>query len=79
MFRVGLLIYKKKCLCYRPYFDACDGIFTNYSWNEGDVENSAIAAGDRINDLYIGIDVWGRNFFGGGQFNTQEVNKRVFF
>ncbi|KOB56747.1 Cytosolic endo-beta-N-acetylglucosaminidase, partial [Operophtera brumata] len=55
------------------FFDACDGIFTNYSWSERNVAESALVAGDRITDLYIGIDVWGRNFFGGGEFNTQEA------
>lgn len=33
----------------------------------------ALAAERRI-DLFIGIDVWGRNFYGGGHFNTQQVN-----
>lgn len=34
-------------------------------------------AEERLTDLYIGIDVWGRNFYGGGQFNTQEVLKNI--
>lgn len=38
-----------------------------------DVISSAMEAEERVTDLFIGIDVWGRNFFGGGQFNTQEV------
>ncbi|XP_068632077.1 uncharacterized protein ENGase [Battus philenor] len=59
----------------RPFFDACDGIFTNYSWTESDVSASAAAAGDRLTDVYVGMDVWGRNFHGGGQFNTQEAVK----
>ncbi|CAH1645788.1 unnamed protein product [Spodoptera littoralis] len=59
------------------FFEACDGLFTNYSWTKEDVESSAALAGSRITDLYIGIDVWGRNFYGGGQFNTQEAVKVV--
>ncbi|CAK1595706.1 unnamed protein product [Parnassius mnemosyne] len=59
----------------RAFFEACDGIFTNYSWSVSDVEASAAAAGDRLTDVYVGIDVWGRNFYGGGQFNTQEAVK----
>ncbi|XP_004922019.1 uncharacterized protein LOC101738110 [Bombyx mori] len=59
----------------RPFFDACDGIFTNYSWSEANVSSSAVEAGDRLTDLYIGIDVWGRNFYGGGQLNTQSAVK----
>ncbi|KAM3956952.1 cytosolic endo-beta-N-acetylglucosaminidase [Aphomia sociella] len=57
----------------KDFFDACDGLFTNYSWTKADVASSAQAAGDRLTDLYIGIDVWGRNFYGGGQFNTQQA------
>ncbi|XP_046959336.1 uncharacterized protein LOC124529595 isoform X2 [Vanessa cardui] len=62
----------------RGYFDVVDGIFTNYSWSEKDVESSVVAAGERLTDLYIGIDVWGRNFYGGGQFNTQEAIQVAF-
>ncbi|CAH2038170.1 unnamed protein product, partial [Iphiclides podalirius] len=59
----------------RAFFDACDGIFTNYSWSEADVRASAAEAGERLVDVFVGIDVWGRNFYGGGQFNTQEAVK----
>ncbi|XP_026486642.2 uncharacterized protein LOC113393797 [Vanessa tameamea] len=62
----------------RGYFDVVDGIFTNYSWSEKDVESSVVAAGERLTDLFIGIDVWGRNFYGGGQFNTQEAIQVAF-
>lgn len=51
----------------------CDGFFTNYSWVKQNVEDSALAAGTRRTDLYIGLDVWGRNFYGGGMFNLQQV------
>ncbi|XP_060802952.1 uncharacterized protein LOC106133133 [Amyelois transitella] len=54
----------------KDFFDVCDGFFTNYSWKEEDIESSVEMAGDRLRDLFIGIDVWGRNFYGGGQFNT---------
>ncbi|KAJ2945817.1 hypothetical protein O0L34_g4721 [Tuta absoluta] len=59
----------------RPFFDACDGLFTNYSWVPSDVESSAVEAGSRLRDVYIGIDVWGRNFYRGGKFNTQQAVK----
>lgn len=55
------------------YFDACDGFFTNYSWIESDLDESVKAAGERRLDVFIGMDVWGRNFHGGGMFNLQEV------
>lgn len=59
----------------KAFFHACDGFFTNYSWSVSDVVHSVQEAGDRVTDLFIGIDVWGRNFYGGGQFNTQEAIK----
>lgn len=58
---------------FRGFFDATDGIFTNYTWTEQNIQNSVKMAGDRLLDLYIGIDVWGRNFYGGGKFNTAQV------
>lgn len=57
----------------RVWFEACDGIFTNYAWSEREVAASAALAGPRLPHLYIGLDVWGRNFLGGGKFNTQQV------
>ncbi|KAG6458328.1 cytosolic endo-beta-N-acetylglucosaminidase [Manduca sexta] len=55
----------------KAFFDACDAFFTNYSWSEANIKTSVETAGERLTDLYIGIDVWGRNFYGGGQFNVQ--------
>lgn len=31
---------------------------------------SADAAGDRATDVYMGVDVFGRNTFGGGEYNV---------
>ncbi|OWR52381.1 cytosolic endo-beta-N-acetylglucosaminidase isoform 1 [Danaus plexippus plexippus] len=62
----------------RAFFDVTDGLFTNYSWSASDVSSSVLEAGDRLTDLYIGIDVWGRNFYGGGQFNTQQAIQVAF-
>ncbi|XP_063533673.1 uncharacterized protein LOC134743973 [Cydia strobilella] len=59
----------------KAFFEACDGIFTNYSWSERHVSDARRAAGERHRDVFVGIDVWGRNFIGGGQFNTQEAVK----
>ncbi|CAF4953639.1 unnamed protein product [Pieris macdunnoughi] len=61
----------------KVFFDAADGFFTNYSWREEDVASSVKEAGSRLTDLYVGIDVWGRNFYGGGQFNTQQAVRLV--
>lgn len=54
----------------KAFFDACDGIFTNYAWQERDIVKSVANADGRVHDVYIGLDVWGRKFIGGGKFNT---------
>nr|XP_051198379.1 cytosolic endo-beta-N-acetylglucosaminidase 1-like isoform X2 [Lolium perenne]XP_051198382.1 cytosolic endo-beta-N-acetylglucosaminidase 1-like isoform X3 [Lolium perenne]XP_051198387.1 cytosolic endo-beta-N-acetylglucosaminidase 1-like isoform X4 [Lolium perenne] len=54
----------------KPFFDLCDGIFVNYTWKEKYPRDSAAAARDRKYDVYMGIDVFGRNTYGGGQWNT---------
>ncbi|KAK7311190.1 hypothetical protein RJT34_09162 [Clitoria ternatea] len=54
----------------RPFFDLCDGIFVNYTWKEDYPRLSAAVAGDRKFDVYMGIDVFGRNTYGGGQWNA---------
>ncbi|KAF3604602.1 hypothetical protein F2Q69_00038774 [Brassica cretica] len=52
----------------KPFFDLCDGIFMNYTWKESYPKLSAEVAGDRKYDVYMGIDVFGRGSFGGGQW-----------
>jgi len=54
----------------KPFFDICDGIFVNYSWQEDYPKQSALVAGKRQFDVYMGIDVFGRNTYGGGQWTT---------
>ncbi|KAF2319176.1 hypothetical protein GH714_013759 [Hevea brasiliensis] len=54
----------------KPFFDLCDGIFVNYTWKRNYPELSAAVAGARKFDVYMGIDVFGRNTYGGGQWNT---------
>ncbi|CAA0834429.1 Cytosolic endo-beta-N-acetylglucosaminidase 1 [Striga hermonthica] len=54
----------------KPFFDLCDGIFVNYTWEENFPKLSADVAGDRKFDVYMGIDVFGRNTYGGGQWTT---------
>ncbi|EXB29265.1 Cytosolic endo-beta-N-acetylglucosaminidase [Morus notabilis] len=44
--------------------------FTDISIQESYPSLSAAAAGDRKYDVYMGIDVFGRGTFGGGQWNT---------
>ncbi|KAJ6900094.1 cytosolic endo-beta-N-acetylglucosaminidase 1-like [Populus alba x Populus x berolinensis] len=54
----------------KPFFDICDGIFVNYTWQEDYPRSSAAVAGDRKFDVYMGIDVFGRSTYGGGQWTT---------
>uniref|UniRef100_A0A7N2MFH3 mannosyl-glycoprotein endo-beta-N-acetylglucosaminidase n=1 Tax=Quercus lobata TaxID=97700 RepID=A0A7N2MFH3_QUELO len=57
----------------KPFFDICDGIFVNYTWKENYPRDSAAVAGDRNFDVYMGVDVFGRNTFGGGKWNTNDA------
>eukprot|EP00899_Mesostigma_viride_P000221 jgi/Mesvir1/1019/Mv17552-RA.1 len=51
------------------FFDACDGLFTNYPWKATTPAECAQRAGKaRACDVWMGIDVHGRNTFGGGGF-----------
>ena len=40
---------------------------------------SANVAGDRKFDVYMGIDVFGRNTFGGGQWNVSIFLQQILF
>ncbi|UJR27291.1 hypothetical protein I4U23_008586 [Adineta vaga] len=57
----------------QPFFEACDGIFLNYTWKSDMLLQSKIHAGERYRDIFVGIDVFGRGCFGGGGFNTCEA------
>ena len=54
----------------KPFFDNCDGIWINYAWKEGDPNRMRDAAGDRKDDVFIGVDCFGRGTYGGGGLNT---------
>lgn len=67
------------------FFEACDGIFLNYTWSEKHLENSRAYlnqdqssfrdsdSGHCARDIFVGIDVFGRGCFGGGGFNTNQA------
>jgi mannosyl-glycoprotein endo-beta-N-acetylglucosaminidase len=42
----------------------------NYTWKENYPKASAEIAGDRKYDVYMGIDVFGRGTYGGGQWTA---------
>ena len=54
----------------KPFFDVCDGLFTNYFWNPVHVAISRTAAGTRGADVFVGVDVFGRRMYGGGGYTT---------
>lgn len=57
----------------RAFFDACDGLFTNYNWKEEHLERTRKLAGSRHFDVYVGIDVFARGDVIGGGFDTDKV------
>ena len=55
------------------FFDVCDGIFLNYTWTEEGLSSSVFQAPERLTDIYVGIDVFGRGCPGGGGFNCDQA------
>ncbi|KFQ91385.1 Cytosolic endo-beta-N-acetylglucosaminidase, partial [Nipponia nippon] len=56
----------------RVFFNACDGLFTNYNWKEEHLERTRGLAGSRHTDVYVGIDVFARGDVIGGGFDTDK-------
>ncbi|KAI9217734.1 glycosyl hydrolase family 85-domain-containing protein [Blastocladiella britannica] len=61
----------------RAYFDAANGLFANYTWSPTRAAASAHEAGPRVRDVYTGIDVFGRNMFGGGGVAVMDAQRVV--
>ncbi|XP_076852493.1 cytosolic endo-beta-N-acetylglucosaminidase [Brachyhypopomus gauderio] len=63
----------------RVFFDACDGIFTNYNWTESSLQAmvSHTAAQRRLADIYVGVDVFARGEVVGGKFETNKALELV--
>ncbi|XP_014211240.1 cytosolic endo-beta-N-acetylglucosaminidase [Copidosoma floridanum] len=61
------------------FFDRCDGIFLNYTWTDAGLIKSAAGASkrNRMRDIYVGLDVWGRGCPGGGGFNSAHALQRI--
>lgn len=67
-------MYPCQYLHTRVFFDACDGLFTNYNWKEENlVEMNNLALQDRQADIYVGVDVFARGEVVGGMFETNKV------
>ncbi|XP_033703255.1 cytosolic endo-beta-N-acetylglucosaminidase isoform X2 [Tursiops truncatus] len=56
----------------RVFFDSCDGFFTNYNWREEHLERMLGQAGERLADVYVGVDVFARGNVVGGRFHTDK-------
>ncbi|XP_070415867.1 cytosolic endo-beta-N-acetylglucosaminidase isoform X2 [Equus przewalskii] len=56
----------------RVFFDSCDGFFTNYNWREEHLERMLALAGERLADVYVGVDVFARGNVVGGRFDTDK-------
>ncbi|MCD9640683.1 hypothetical protein HAX54_026133 [Datura stramonium] len=54
----------------KPFFDISDGMLLTTLGKENYPKHSAEVAGDRKFDVYMGIDVFGRNTYGGGQWRS---------
>ncbi|XP_042523110.1 cytosolic endo-beta-N-acetylglucosaminidase isoform X1 [Dipodomys spectabilis] len=56
----------------RVFFDACDGFFTNYNWREEHLQRMLALVGERLADVYVGVDVFARGKVVGGRFDTDK-------
>ncbi|CAH6776499.1 cytosolic endo-beta-N-acetylglucosaminidase isoform X2 [Phodopus roborovskii] len=56
----------------RIFFDSCDGFFTNYNWREDHLQRMVAQAGERLADVYVGVDVFARSDVVGGRFDTDK-------
>eukprot|EP00752_Nemacystus_decipiens_P002453 g2310.t1 len=61
----------------RRFFDACDGIFSNYTWKADYPSASALEAEARRYDVYMGIDTFGRGTWGGGKFDVDKALGKI--
>ncbi|RNF10414.1 putative endo-beta-N-acetylglucosaminidase [Trypanosoma rangeli] len=57
------------------FFDASNGLFTNYMWRPTRLVVSTKLAGRRAQDVYVGVDVFGRGVYGGGGYNSDKAVK----
>ncbi|NWU96493.1 ENASE acetylglucosaminidase, partial [Upupa epops] len=70
--RAATLALATLTLLLRVFFDACDGLFTNYNWKEEHLQRSRALAGPRHTDVYVGVDVFARGDVVGGGFDTNK-------
>lgn len=64
----------------KPFFDLCDGILINYTWNERNLERTANILeekGGDIHKVFVGIDVFGRGQVAKFQSNVVSVHIEI--
>ncbi|XP_054000563.1 uncharacterized protein LOC128888008 isoform X2 [Hylaeus anthracinus] len=62
------------------FFLNCDGIYLNYNWTQSKLLNSYTLARSHnrnVQDIYVGLDVWGRGCPGGGGFNSSYALEKI--
>lgn len=55
------------------WFDLTDGIFINYPWKPQQLVKSSQRAKDRLSEVYVGVDCFGRGTCGGGGWNCYKA------
>lgn len=59
----------------KQFFDACDGILVNYTWDEANLKRSAETVSGSVEEMskiFVGIDVFGRGQVAG--FDSNKVD-----
>ncbi|XP_053214791.1 cytosolic endo-beta-N-acetylglucosaminidase-like [Panonychus citri] len=71
----------QNCLNHKnvAFFQCCDAIFLNYTWTDHNLRDSSgfAASLGRLNDVFVGIDVFGRGMVGGGGFKTNVAVDKI--
>ena len=60
------------------FFNASDGIFTNYWWNDDLLYTSSQKKGNSSKKVYIGNDCFGRGTYGGGKYDLYKATNKIF-
>ncbi|KAK8815411.1 hypothetical protein WA158_003623 [Blastocystis sp. Blastoise] len=60
------------------FFDCCDALFVNYWWKPDSLKNTISLAGSRVQDIYMGIDIFGRGTYGGGGKTTYTAIQELY-
>lgn len=59
------------------FFQSCDAIYLNYIWTDEHLNQSLKFSDNRKFDVYAGVDIFGRDCWGGGGFNTSLAIEKI--